>query len=136
LSNNFVEQPTKEGEAKDCPNCGKPLVARLKVYKDWPDKVIWQNKEDTEAHYTKDGNCKGETPKEEPKPDNKKQTELPKDATLSVEHERIISTKARLLWRIRLQVEATIKALESDPNGGMIWEMTKIIYQELYGDKK
>lgn len=55
----FIEQPKTEGETKDCPSCKAPLVARLKQYKDWPDKILWQNKDKTEAHYDKDGNCKG-----------------------------------------------------------------------------
>ena len=57
----FITQPKKEGETKDCPNCGGKLVARLKVYKDYDDKIQWQNEKETTAHYDKDGNCKGIT---------------------------------------------------------------------------
>lgn len=137
----FIAQPKKEGETKECPNCKKTIVARLKEYKDFPSKIQWQNEKETKAHYDKDGNCKGgmddfegdvittkttlETTTTETIPDY-----LPDD---DKDH---IKKTAQTLWHIRCTVETTIKDLEVNPNGGMIWEMTKIIYDELYGDKK
>lgn len=140
MSSNYIEQPRAEGQTKECHNCKNPLIGRLKVYKDWPDKIQWQDIDKTESHYDKDGNCKGTqsitAPKEEPTQTTTPQAEPKKEDTKPLEKAQEISIKARVLWRIRLQVEATVRDLEATPNGGMIWEMTKIIYQELYGDKK
>jgi len=55
----FVDAPTEEGQKKDCPNCGKPMISRLKTYKDnkYPAKKQWQEVDDTKAHFDKDGGC-------------------------------------------------------------------------------
>ena len=56
----FITQPTEEGEKMKCPNCGQELISRLKEYKDFPSKIQWQDKEQTKAHFDKNGNCKGQ----------------------------------------------------------------------------
>lgn len=145
----FIKQPEKEGESKECPNCGDNIVARLKVYKDYPDKIQWQDAKETKAHYDKDGNCKTKTQDTEIDPtldiqettvetsSNIEEANIePISEENKLDESKTISEKAQLLWMIRLQVESTIKDLEKSPNGGMIWEMTKIIYQEVYGDKE
>lgn len=55
--------PKGEGDKMTCPDCRESLVARLKTYKDnsFPAYIQWQNANETKAHKTKDGNCKGKT---------------------------------------------------------------------------
>ena len=146
----FITQPTKEGETKDCPNCGAKLIARLKVYKDYDDKIQWQNEKETKAHYDKDGNCNGITTSGTVHiPETTTQGTITQETTLETntanniqtdyltdDTKKSIKDTAETLWYIRIQVEQTIKDLEVNPHGGMIWEMSKIIYDELYGDKK
>ena len=135
----------------DCPDCGAPIIARLKTYKDnqYPAYVQWQNEKETTSHKTKEGDCKdtntsGSANVPDPNSStviqkstletntaNNIQTDYLTDAT-----KKSIKDTAETLWYIRIQVEQTIKDLEVNPHGGMIWEMSKIIYQELYGDKK
>ena len=60
----FIVAPKTEGESKECPECKVKLVGRLTDYKGrFPDKLQWQTETERKAHYDKDGNCKGETPK-------------------------------------------------------------------------
>lgn len=145
----FITQPKKEGEIKDCPNCGAKLIARLKVYKDYDDKIQWQNEKETKAHYDKDGNCNGITTSGTAHiPETTTQGTITQETTLETtttpiqtdyledDQKKIIKHSAESLWYIRIQVEQTIKDLEVNPNMGMIWQMTEIIYNELYGDKK
>jgi len=135
LVNNYVEQPKEEGEKKDCPNCGKPLVARLKVYKDYQDKIQWQDEKKTEAHYDKMGDCKGETPKEESK--NEKQVEKkPEIKDLDVTTKKIVSNETLLMVGIRKEIEDTLKDVVIDPHPGMVWEMTALIYKKYFGVKE
>jgi len=60
MSSSYIVQPKKEGETKDCPNCGKPIISRLAVYPKNPEwnKIIWQELDKTMAHYDNKGNCK------------------------------------------------------------------------------
>ncbi len=44
----------------ECPNCGNTLVSRLKEYKDYDNKIQWQDQDKTKAHFDKNGNCKGQ----------------------------------------------------------------------------
>jgi len=55
----FITQPKTEGEKMDCPNCNAPLLSRLKEYKDYENKIQWQDVNQTKAHFDKNGNCKG-----------------------------------------------------------------------------
>lgn len=58
----FITQPTKEGETKECEECGVDLIARWTDYKgQWKDKLQWQTVEPRKSHYTKDGDCKDST---------------------------------------------------------------------------
>lgn len=43
-----------------------------------------------------------------------------------------VSNEARTLFYIRQQVEATVKAIQVDPNQGMIWQMTEIIHHKFF----
>lgn len=130
----FIVAPTKEGETKKCPECDLEIIGRLTDYKGrFPDKLQWQTLEPRKAHYDKDGNCKGVDCFEGDVVTTKSTVDL---ATLDGFDVDAIKNTAKTLWHIRIQVEQTINALEVTPNGGMIWEMTKIIYKELYGDKK
>ena len=56
----FITQPKVEGQKMDCPNCGQEVISRLKEYKDFPSKIQWQDKEQTKAHFDKNGACKGQ----------------------------------------------------------------------------
>jgi len=60
MSDSYIVQPKKEGETIDCPNCGKPIISRLAVYPKNPEwnKIIWQELDETKAHYDNKGNCK------------------------------------------------------------------------------
>lgn len=132
---NFIVQPKTEGETKDCPNCGKPLIARLKVYKDYPNKIQWQNKDSTDAHYDKVGNCKGEETPVTPTPEPSPQPETPKskldDMTRST-----VENETELFYNIKKCVEAKLKSLEVDPHPGMVWEMTNSIWTKYFGAKE
>ena len=44
-----------------------------------------------------------------------------------------IQFSATQMFRIKKEVEKIIKTYEINPNGGMLWEMTKIIYNESFG---
>ncbi len=137
---------TKEGEEIKCPNCGIEIISRLKTYKDnrFKPYIQWQNLHDTNSHLNPEGKCRGLETEPREGQSSKSETleeaqETPKPTVpslLDAVKKASISTKATLLWQIRLQVESTVKNLEVSPNGGMIWEMTKIIYYDLYGGSK
>ncbi len=129
----FITQPKTEGEKKDCPSCGKPIVARLKVYKDYPDKIQWQDEKVTEAHYDKMGDCKGE--KVEPTPE--KQAEPKKEIDeLDFDTKKIVAKESILLFKIKKEVEASLKDMVADPHPGMVWQMTELIWKKYFGDKE
>jgi len=136
----FITQPKKEGACTNCPECKTELIGRLTDYKGkYADKLQWQDKDSRKAHYDKDGNCKGSVDGFEGDVTTQESTEETTTVDLSTLDKfdaNAIKNTAITLWHIRMRVESTIKALEVKPNGGMIWEMTKIIYSELYGDKK
>ncbi len=127
----FIVQPTKEGETKECPTCNVSLIARLTDYKGrFPDKLQWQQSSERKAHYDKDGNCNSTTPVPESKPET-----VTKPTLFDGPDKEKIAKKAILLWNIRCEVELAVKTVEVNPNGGMVWEMTKIIYDEFYRSK-
>ena len=138
----FIKQPDTEGEKKDCPNCGKPIVSRLKEYKDFPSKIQWQNEKETKAHYDKDGNCNGSkdtvhtetlssNTSQETTPTTKPSLDLLDDST-----KKIIKNEATLLYHVRKQVESAIKEYEDDPNPAMIGQYVGLIWTKLFGGKK
>ena len=49
---------------------------------------------------------------------------------------KVIERESILLYKIRTNVEQTIKKLEDDPHGGMIGQFTELIYKKYFGDKK
>jgi len=136
----YIEQPKEEGESKDCPNCKKPIVARLKEYKDYPNKIQWQDKDQTKAHYDKDGNCKAQTtesPLEQTTIPESTIQKLPPAVNLLDEvTKKLIKNEATLLYHIRNEVENTIKAFETDPHGGMIGQFTELIWRKYFSDKE
>ncbi len=132
----FVDQPKEEGEKKDCLNCDKPMIARLKTYKDpqYKPKIQWQETDDTKAHYDKDGNCvrspeKQTAPVPEPiAPDSPPQfAKLPE---LDGEMKSIVEGDTLILYQTRNTVEEFLKKFESDPHGGMVGQFTEIIYNK------
>lgn len=138
----FIAQPKTEGETKDCPSCGKPIISRLKEYKDFPSKIQWQNEKETKAHYDKDGNCNGSTgdghaktlstsTQQETIPTTKPSVELLDSGT-----KKIIKNEALLLFHVRKEVEIAIKEYEDDPHGGMIGQFTELIWKKYFGDKE
>lgn len=136
MVNNFVVQPTKEGETKTCEHCKKPIISRLKVYKDYPDKIQWQDKDKTEAHYDKMGDCKGET-QEEPKPTDEKEAQLKAVIPdLDIATKKIVCNETLLLVGIRKEVQETLKDIVIDPHPGMIWEITHAIWLKYFGEKE
>lgn len=52
----------KEGATNICNACGETTVCRMTTYKDFPNKLQWQNHGDTKAHYTAKGLCKTAAP--------------------------------------------------------------------------
>ena len=134
----------KEGATQTCSKCRTDLICK-KITSTWnnktEEKLQWQNKSDGNPHFKFAGPGKYDCIV----PDS---TTITQESTVETattpiqtdyledDQKNIIKHSAESLWYIRIQVEQTIKALEVNPNGGMIWEMTKIIYQELYGDKK
>ena len=138
----FIEQPKTEGEKKDCPSCGMKLVARLKVYKDYDDKIQWQNEKETKAHYDKDGNCNGTTtngPTETLSTSIKSTTTVESKPSLELldkSTKNMIKNEATLMYHVRREVESAIKEYEDNPNGGMIWEMAHAIWLKYFGDKE
>ena len=48
----------KEGETKTCQSCNELIVCRMTDYKNYENKLQWQNHGDTKAHYDKTGKCK------------------------------------------------------------------------------
>lgn len=144
----FVDQPKEEGEKKDCPNCVKPMIARLKTYKDsqYKPKIQWQEIDETKAHYDKDGNCQWKQNKLEKEnqnnsntiptsppvlgryinsSENNQKSEIPE---LDGEMKSIVEGETLVLFQIRNIVENFLKKFESDPHGGMIGQFTEIIY--------
>lgn len=133
--------PKAEGDKMTCPDCGLPIVARLKSYKDnvYTAYVQWQNEKETKAHKTKDGDCKGVTPKEEPK------SKLGLDTALATtpkkELETLdVSTKKTGIIKLRNQNKKFQKFLEnlkqpqfnSDP---LIILLQKLV-EDSYKDKE
>lgn len=51
----------KEGATSVCKTCGSTIICRMTSYKNFPNKLQWQNDSGT-AHYDRDGNCKGFVP--------------------------------------------------------------------------
>ena len=130
----FVTQPTEEGEKIDCPNCGKPLIARLKTYRnnDFPPKVQWQDKDQTKAHYDQFGNCKDapqeQTQSQEPTPAAPQSTA--KVPPIDPELKSKIEGETLVLLQINTTVTDFLKTIVADPNGGMIGQFTQIIYDK------
>lgn len=134
----FITQPTKEGETRECDNCGMDLTARLTDYKGrFPDKIQWQSKNERKAHYDKDGNCKGiddeaqEYPngKAEPHPETQNIDLKPLDPSTR----KTVSNEAEFICHIRKEVIATVKKHDVDPHPGMIWEMSALIWRKYFG---
>lgn len=76
----FITQPKEEGQKMNCPNCGQELISRLKEYKDFPSKIQWQDKDQTKAHFDKNGGCKGQ---QENHSENTTQTTMQPEQSLS-----------------------------------------------------
>lgn len=136
----FIVQPTGEGEKMECPNCGAELISRLKEYKDFPSKIQWQNKDQTKAHFDKNGDCKGETLEVEnnetsEQPQNKA-SQIPNSSLLDDSTKKLVSNEAELLLHVRNQVLETAQKYEKEPNLGMVWEMTSLIWSKYFGDKE
>jgi len=131
----FIVQPTKEGETKDCPSCGKPIVARLKVYKDYPDKIQWQDEKVTEAHYDKMGDCKGVTPEQAENQASAEPTPNEKPTELDIATKKIVANESTLLFKIKKEVEASLKDMVADPHPGMVWQMTELIWTKYFKEK-
>ena len=47
-----------EGATNKCQACGEITVCRMTTYADFPNKLQWQNNDNTKAHYDKTGKCK------------------------------------------------------------------------------
>lgn len=145
----FVDQPKEEGEKKDCPNCKKPMIARLKTYKDsqYKPKIQWQETDETKAHYNKDGNCQWKQNKLEEENQNNSNTiptsppvvdrynnssdnnqKLKSIPELDKEMKSMVEGETLVLFQIRNTVEKFLEKFESDPHGGMVGQFTEIIY--------
>lgn len=125
----FVDQPKAEGETMDCPNCGKPLVARLKTYKTFDDKIQWQDKDVTKAHYDQYGNCK-DAPEEQSHEPTAVTQSTSKIPVIDSELKSKIEGETLMLLQINTTVTDFVKKLVVDPNGGMIGQFTQIIYDK------
>lgn len=138
----FITQPKEEGETKDCPNCKRPIIARLKEYKDYPSKIQWQDKDQTKAHYDKDGNCKLQTLEttQTEVDSTSSQTQIlvqpPSLGLLDVGTKKLIKNESTYLYHIRKEVENNIKEFEVNPHGGMIGQFTELIWKKYFGDKE
>ncbi len=151
----FVDQPKEEGEKKDCPNCEKPMIARLKTYKDnqYKPKIQWQEINETKAHYDKDGNCQWKQNKLEEENQNDSNTipisppvtdrytnnsnnssdnneKLESIPELDKEMKSMVEGETLVLFQIRNTVKNFLKKFELDPHGGMIGQFTEIIYNK------
>ena len=49
---------------------------------------------------------------------------------------KIIQRESILLYKIRTNVEQTIKKFEDDPHGGMVGQFTELIYNKYFSEKK
>ncbi len=49
---------------------------------------------------------------------------------------KVLANDAILLYKTRQVITDTVKAFEPDPHPGMIWEMTALIYNKHFGEKK
>lgn len=132
----YIVQPDTEGQIKDCPSCGKPIVARLKVYKDYPDKIQWQDEKVTEAHYDKMGDCKGVTPEQAENQASVEPTPKEKPTELDIATKKIVANESTLLFKIKKEVEASLKDMVKDPHAGMVWQMSELIWKKHFGDKE
>jgi len=138
----FIIQPNKEGETKKCDACGMDIIGRLTDYKGrFPDKLQWQLFTERKAHYDKDGNCKGEINLNSTTPNTSDNTIIPqntqeKDSSLDESTKTIVTNEATLLYKIKKEVEITLKDVAIDPHPGMIWQMTELIWQKYFGDKE
>jgi len=127
-----------EGAQMICSSCNTDLVCRLKDYGgDYKAKLQWQN-ENGSAHYmTKDGKnftCNI--------PDEKSVAAQTEDAhtltqsnleLLDVSTKNLVSNEADLILHIRKVVLETAQKYEKEPNLGMIWEMTALIWSKHFG---
>jgi len=49
---------------------------------------------------------------------------------------KVIERESILLYKIRTNVEQTIKKFENDPHGGMVGQFTELIYKKYFSEKK
>lgn len=130
----FIIQPAEEGEKMKCPNCGTELISRLKEYKDFPSKIQWQDKDQTKAHFDKNGNCKGETPEQAENAASQttptESTTKQKAPTFSQETISMIEGEAMTLYMIRNVVNKFLKKFEDTPHGGMVGQFTELIFEK------
>jgi len=149
------------GNTMDCGTCGLRLICRNKTYaayEDHPERTVpqWQNDEGG-AHYKwlgpekykcVDTNGKDIPEKKKEKPEPKVgnglvQNDLMKDdeklktgKLMSGPILTLIHNDAILLYKTRQVIIDTVKEFEKDAHPGMIWEMTALIYNKHFGEKK
>ena len=128
-----------EGAQMICSSCNTDLICHLKDYGgDYKAKLQWQN-EDGSAHYmTKDGknftcNIPDEKSVEDQTEDVHTQSNL---ELLDTSTKNIVSNEADLILTIRKEVLETAKKYEKEPNLGMVWEMTALIWSKHFGVRK
>ncbi len=136
----FVDQPKEEGQKKDCPNCEKPMIARLKTYKDnqYKPKIQWQETDETKAHYDKDGKCVKEDKKETAPESTTQHPETPVQTTITTQkipefepdQKSMIEGEILILLMLNNTISNFVKQFVIDPNGGMIGQFTGIIYDK------
>ena len=139
-----IPKPTEEGEPSECVFCGVHLEAHMTNYAEYENKLQWQL--NGKSHYTMKG-CKNKE-RETPETVSTQQTvttssNIPEGNIEPIDIDLIspstikcVEEHTKYMIGIRNVVQNVCKDTLGDTHPGMIWEMTAIIYDEIFGVAK
>lgn len=113
--------------SQNCKACGKQISVG-----DTISKLV--------DHWCSDENCAGKSIKDVKNQHNSTMYEKNNppaetvetiETNLTAENKNFISSQTKVLYEINGTVRETLKEFENDPNGAMIGQFTKIIYDEI-----